>query len=157
MTDWLFDFMLRLSYSSELGAATAYRGHAANVRSEADRAAVQQVHEDELRHRADLKAIMDARGVGVWWPFEWFFLALGTSVAFGCRFWGDWASATGAAMFEVNGVSEYQRLAALAARLGEPALVEKFGHMEVQERDHRDLFRAMASGTAPHRPLGGDR
>ena len=67
-------------------------------------------------------------------------------MAFGCRFWGDWASAVGASMFEVNGVAEYDRLAALARRLGETELVECFELMTAQEQAHRDLFAEMARG-----------
>lgn len=153
MSRWLFDFMLRLSYSSELGAATAYGGHAAHIAIEAHRAHVEQVRRDELHHRDELKALMDARGVRPWRSLEIFFWCFGTGVAFGCRFWGDWASATGAGLFEVNGVSEYRRLAALARRIAADDLVAQFERMALQEQAHRDLFREMSRGVTAALPV----
>jgi rubrerythrin len=147
MHGWLLDAHLRLSYSSELGAATAYGGHAAHVRNPAHRAPVAQVRLDELHHREELGQMMEARAVRPWWWLELLFLAIGSTVAFGCRWWGDWASATGAAMFEYNGVTEYQRLAALAQRAGAHDLLPTFARMAAQEQAHRDLFLALASGT----------
>jgi demethoxyubiquinone hydroxylase (CLK1/Coq7/Cat5 family) len=148
MHRWLLDAHLRLSFSSELGAATAYGGHAAHVKNPADRPSVAQVREDELHHRAELGRMMEARGVRPWWALELLFLAIGSTVAFGCRWWGDWASATGAAMFEYNGVTEYERLAGLARRAGAEELLPCFQRMAAQEQAHRDLFLAMAAGKA---------
>jgi rubrerythrin len=146
MTQWWLGFMLRLSYSSELGAATAYAGHARHIAIAAHRAHVEQVRRDELHHRDQLREMLDARGLRPWWVLEVFFWMVGSTVAFGCRFWGDWASATGASMFEVNGVAEYDRLAALARRADEPELVACFELMARQEQAHRDLFQEMARG-----------
>ncbi|MEZ4317635.1 MAG: ferritin-like domain-containing protein [Myxococcota bacterium] len=148
----VFDFMLRLSYSSELGAATAYGGHAAHIGIAAHREHVLQVQRDELHHRDELLAIMEARGVRPWGVLELFFLCFGSCVAFGCRFWGDWASAFGASLFEVNGVAEYTRLEALAQALGEDPLLADFRRMAQQEQAHRDLFLEMARGAEAKLP-----
>ncbi len=152
MTRWWFDLWLRLSHSSELGAATAYRGHAAHIRIEAHRAHVEQVRRDELHHRDELLEIIVARGLRPWRALDAVFWMVGSTVAFGCRFWGDWASAYGASSFEVNGVAEYRRLSALAARLGEAELVPYFDRMAEQEQGHRDLFREMARGATAQLP-----
>ena len=142
----VLDWNLRLSYSSELGAATAYAGHTRSCRIAEHAASVERVRVDELRHRDRLLAMMTARGVRPFLPFEWFFLAVGTTVGLGCRIWGNRASAFGASLFEVNGVSEYRRLQALARRSGDLALAPAFVEMEAQERAHRDLFRELARG-----------
>lgn len=148
MYGWLLDAHLRISYSSELGAARAYAGHAASLRDPAHRSRVAQVERDELRHRAALLRMLEGRGVRPWVAFELLFGAIGATVALGCRFWGGWASATGAAMFEYNGVAEYRRLEGLARRAGAAALLHELGEMAAQEQAHRDLFLAMARGTA---------
>lgn len=140
----LLAWMVRLSYSSELGAATAYAGHAAACRDPAHAAVVARVRVDELHHREQLGAWMTAQGLAPFPPFEWFFLALGTVVGFGCRFWGDRSSAFGASLFEINGVSEYARLRVLAERARLPELADAFETMRVQEQAHRDIFRELA-------------
>lgn len=140
------EWMVRLSYSSELGAATAYAGHARACKDPAHAEVVARVRADELHHRERLGAWMAAQGVRPFPPFEWVFLAIGTVVGFGCRFWGDRASAFGAGLFEINGVSEYTRLRVLAVRAGLPSLAAEFDRMRVQEQAHRDLFRELARG-----------
>jgi rubrerythrin len=156
MYRWIFDALLRVSYSSELGAATAYGGHAAHVVAAGHRESIEQVRLDELRHRDELGQMLAERGLRPWKALELLFWVIGSSVAFGCRFWGDWASATGAGMFEVNGVAEYRRLAALARRAGADALVPCFDRMAAQEQAHRDLFRELARGPSASLPIAGE-
>jgi hypothetical protein len=100
--------------------------------------------------------MMEQRGLRPFAALELFFWCLGSTVAFGCRFWDDWASATGASLFEVNGVAEYRRLAAAARRADEPELVPYFEWMAAQEQFHRDLFREMSRGAFARLPMAHD-
>ena len=90
--------------------------------------------------------MLEARGARTWWFLEALFWCIGTVIGFGCLIWGDWASATGAGWFEINGESEYRRLAQAAESGGDPELVAVFREMERQEASHRRLFFAMARG-----------
>jgi demethoxyubiquinone hydroxylase (CLK1/Coq7/Cat5 family) len=152
MSRWLLHGMLRLTYASELGAATAYAGHAAHVRLRGHQPHIEKVRDDELRHRAELLVMLEGRGLRPWAILDLFFFCVGTTVAFGCRFWGDWASATGASWFEVNGVAEYRRLASVARRLGDEGLATTFDHMAEHEQAHSDLFRELARGATASLP-----
>ena len=145
-SDWCLDRMLQLTYASERGAATAYQGHAKAVRDPEHQAIIAQIEADEWHHRERLLVLMEARGVG---PLGWLdlvFLGVGSCIGFGCGIWPEWASALGASWFEVNGVSEYRRLALLAGYAKRPELIPMFEEMAEQERDHRDAFRRLARG-----------
>ena len=148
MGRWWLLFNLRVSYSSELGAARAYAGHANAVSNESHRRFVEQVERDELHHRQALLEMLNQLDARPWWIFEALFWCIGTCVGIGCHVWGDWASATGASWFEVNGEAEYRRLATAAQQAGEPQLVKAFKEMEHQEAEHRRLFAAMAKGAS---------
>lgn len=138
-----FRWLLRLSFSTERGAAAAYRGHAA-VTSGRVRRQILQVRRDELAHRAELALLLEAHGLRPFPPFEWLFLAVGTTVALGCRVWSHWASAFGASLFEIGGVLEYRKLAALARELGHPEQAACLEHMGAQEAAHEAFFAELA-------------
>ena len=140
----VFHGLLRLTYSSEKGAALAYRGHARSVRDPADRVAIAEIERDEWHHREVLLPELTARGLKPWSILEAFFWAMGSTIGLGCHVWGEWASARGAAMFEVNGVSEYTRLAALATRLGQDEFADKMVAMAEQEQEHLTYFSDLA-------------
>ena len=142
---WLLHLHLRLSYSSELGAALAYRAHARNVRSPADQSAIRQIETDEREHREQLLAILSARGLRPWFPLEWLFWLIGSTVGLGCTVWGEWASAFGASLFEVNGISEYKRLATIARRVGDDELVLTMNEFAEHEREHQVYFSQLAT------------
>lgn len=149
LAGWWLDRNLQVSYASERGAAHAYRGHARAVRSDADRAAIAQVEADEWHHRERLLARMQARGVR---PLAWLdvvFFCVGSTVALGCQIWPEWASALGASWFEINGVSEYNRLCAAARWAGQEDLVPVFAEMADQEEEHRALFVRLAREQFP--------
>lgn len=154
LAEWWLDRMLQLTYASERGAAIAYNGHARAVASDEDRAVVAQIEKDEWHHRERLLTVMQGRGVRRLGWLDWVFFFVGTTVSFGCQFWPEWASALGASWFEVNGVSEYRRLASLARWAGQDDLVPLFDEMADQEQVHRDIFWGLAWERSP---LGGDR
>ena len=140
----VFHGLLRLTYSSEKGAALAYRGHARAVRDPVDREAILKIEQDEWHHREVLLPELTARGLKPWRILEAFFWAMGSTIGLCCRVWGEWASAKGASVFEVNGVSEYTRLAALATRLGQDGFAEKMVAMAAQEVAHQTYFSELA-------------
>lgn len=152
MKTLLFPWLLRLSFSTERGAAAAYRGHAA-VTSGRLRRQILQVRRDELDHRASLAGMLQIHGLRPFLPFEMFFLAVGLCVALGCQVWGGWASAFGARVFEVGGVVEYRKLAALARDLGHLDQAAVLAHMGAQEAEHERFFAELARNGGRHAEL----
>jgi rubrerythrin len=149
---WLLHAHLRLSYSSELGAAVAYNGHAKSVRSAADREAILQISAEEHQHREQLLTIMSVRKLPPWFILERVFWLIGSTIGFGCAVWGEWASAYGASLFEINGVSEYKRMAKMAERLGDHELVQVMNEYAAHERVHHEYFADLAAKIWRGRP-----
>jgi len=140
----MFHGWLRLTYSSEKGAALAYRGHSKAVKSQQDAKDIAQIEADEWHHRETLLPIMERRGVRPWVCLEGLFWCIGSTIGGMCRIWGEWASAKGASVFEINGVNEYSRLAVLARRLGDEEVALQMEEMARQESDHQAYFKELA-------------
>ena len=152
MVRWLLHAHLRLSYSSELGAALAYRGHARSVHSATDKETILKISDDEHQHREHLLAIMSKRGLHPWFPLEYLFWLIGSTVGVGCSIWGEWASAFGASILEINGISEYQRIAKLAKYVGDQELIEIMTEFAENERVHHNYFAELSKQILRGRP-----
>ena len=129
---------------AEARAALAYEGHSRAVASPVHRDELAQIARDEWHHREVLLPDLTARGLRPWWFLELWFWLMGSAIGFGCRIWGEWASAKGAAWFEINGVAEYTRLAQLARRLGDEDYAIRMEAMAEKEAEHRAYFEALA-------------
>lgn len=140
---WLV-FHLKVAYSTEIGASTAYRGHAAATREPEVRAEIRRVLDDELHHRAAVGALLDELGARPWWWLELAFRLVGTVIGAGCHVWGGWASCFGAAQFELGGAGDYRRAARAAHAAGRADLVPRLERYKAQEEDHRRFFLSLA-------------
>ncbi|MCO4744304.1 MAG: demethoxyubiquinone hydroxylase family protein [Proteobacteria bacterium] len=145
---WL-RFHLKVAYSTEIGASTAYRGHSAATSDPDVAAHIAFIETEELRHRARVGEMMEALDARPFIVLEWLFLAIGTVVGLGCYVWGEWASAFGAAQFEVGGVGDYRRAAKAARRVDREDLAVELDAMEQDEADHRAFFLALARSRFP--------
>ncbi|MBX2798326.1 MAG: demethoxyubiquinone hydroxylase family protein [Myxococcales bacterium] len=140
---WLI-FHLKVAYSTEIGASTAYRGHAAATRHPDVAADIRRIEQDELRHRASVGQLLEAFEARPWWWLEAVFTVVGTVIGAGCHVWGGWASAFGAAQFELGGAGDYRRAAAAAQAAGHDDLVARLELYKEQEEAHRRYFLALA-------------
>jgi len=144
-----FLFNLKLAYATEIGAATAYRGHAAATSDPVAAARIIAIEAEELHHRARVGEMLQELDTT---PYRWLdavFWLVGAFVGLGCRFWGDWASAFGAAQFEWGGAGDYARCVTAAKRLGRDDLAEELRGFELQERAHRAYFLDLAARNWP--------
>ena len=140
---WLV-FHLKVAYSTEIGASTAYRGHASATRRPEVEADIRRILEDELHHRASVGALLEGLGARPWPWLERLFTMVGTVIGAGCHVWGGWASAFGAAQFELGGAGDYRRAAAAARVAGRDDLVASLELYQAQEEAHRTYFLALA-------------
>lgn len=151
---WL-RFHLRVCYSTEIGAASAYRGHAGSTRDPAVAALIRGIEHDELHHRAVVGQLLRDFGARPFYPLEALFWCMGHTIALGCYLWGEWASAYGASWFELSGVGDYRRAARAARAAGMEELASHLDGFEDQEAAHRRFFLALARSRFPlwRRPL----
>ena len=140
---WL-RFHLKVAYSTEIGAWTAYQGHAAATREPEVKADIERIAADEKHHREAVGEMLDRFDAKPWWWLELLFTFIGTCVGAGCHIWGGWASAFGAAQFEFGGAGDYKRAAKAARAVGEPELAEQLELYQEQETEHRRYFLALA-------------
>lgn len=137
---------LQLAYSGELGAARAYAGHKASLRDRAERASLDRILRDEIRHRhciiamlSELGAVPDARR-------ERKLNLVGRAISTFCFVGGWFAPMYGAGRLEAQNVREYEIAARLAHTAGLEVYVEPLLEMAEVEWDHERVFRAYASG-----------
>jgi len=145
---WLL-FHLRVAYSTEIGASTAYVGHANATRDPDVAAFIRGIEADERRHRAAVGELLTEFGARPYYPLEWLFFCVGTIIGTGCHVWGEWASAFGAAQFEFGGMGDYRRAAKAARALGKEELALELDELEDQETAHRIFFLALARSRFP--------
>ena len=140
---WL-RFHLKVAYSTEIGAYTAYVGHAAATREPEVQADIDRIAADEQHHRQAMGELLERFDAKPWWWLELLFTAIGTIVGTGCHVWGGWASAFGAAQFEFGGAGDYRRASKAAHAIGEPDLAAQLDEYQAQEEAHRRYFLALA-------------
>jgi rubrerythrin len=139
-------FLLQLAYSGELAATRAYLGARRSLRDRTERADLDKIIRDEIRHRhclLDQLAELGARPL----PFrERKMERVGWAISTFCQVGGWFFPMYGAARLEAQNIREYE----VAARL---SLVADVGHfidplldMAEVEWDHEDYFRRKASG-----------
>lgn len=138
---------LRVAYATEIGAATAYRGHAGSTRDPDIAAHIRGIEQDERRHRAAVGAMLERFGARPFYPLDVLYFCVGTVIGGGCYLWGAWASAFGAAQFEFGGIGDYRRAARAARVIGDEPLAQQLERFEAQERAHRVFFLDLARST----------
>lgn len=144
-----FVFHLKVAYSTELGASTAYRGHAAATADPDVAAQIRQILDDELHHRKTLGDLLTEFDAVPYTFLEWLFWCVGNVISVGCHLWGEWASAFGAAQFEFGGAGDYVRAAKAARAVGREDLAVLLDEFQAQETAHRAFFLALARSRFP--------
>ncbi len=98
---------LRKAYSAERAASLAYIGHAASLRDPAERAAVQQIEQDEWDHRRHVRAIMDRYAIPVSRWLEFKYLCIGKIIGWSCHVIGRFMPYFFSGKLESGNVCEY--------------------------------------------------
>jgi Ubiquinone biosynthesis protein COQ7 len=137
--------LLRRAYSGELGAAIAYRGHAASLRDAAERRRVRRIRAEELDHRRRVGRLLrqlEARPSRLLEARNW---CLGTSIGAFCRVGGWFLPMYGAGWIERRNIVEYEHAARLAAACDELVAADDLLAMAEVEWEHERFFRLRAA------------
>jgi hypothetical protein len=138
--------ILQLAYSGELGAAIAYRGHAAAVRDPAEHRHILHIRAEELDHRARVGRILSHLGARPDPLLELRNRCIGSAIAAFCHVGGWFAPMYGAGWIERLNIREYERAARLATLCGLAVFADDLLDQAEVEWEHERYFRLKAAG-----------
>ena len=134
--------LLQLAYSGELAAAYAYRGHWKSVRNAEQKLAIQEIENDEWRHRKLVSEMLVSLGSGPSGRRETRANMIGRTLGFLCHVTGWLAPMYGAGRLESRNIREYETAARYARECGCTDLVDCLLEMAEVEWDHEHYFRS---------------
>jgi len=134
--------LLQLAYSGELAAAYAYRGHWKSVRNAGQQTAIQNIENDEWRHRQLVGEMLAGLESGPNKRRETRANLIGRALGFLCHVMGWLAPMYGAGRLESRNIREYETAARFARECGHNELVDCLLEMAEVEWDHEHYFRA---------------
>jgi rubrerythrin len=137
--------LLQLAYSGELGAALAYRGHAASVADPSERHRISQIREEELDHRQRVGRMLRSLDGQPDPLLECRNRCIGSGIALFCHVGGWFLPMYGAGWIELRNIREYEHAARLAARCGEADFAEQLLALAEVEWEHECYFRLKAA------------
>jgi len=134
--------LLQLAYSGELAAAYAYRGHWKSVRNADEKLAIQNIENDEWRHRKLVGEMLISLDSGPSRRRETRANMIGRTLGILCHVTGWLAPMYGAGRLESRNIREYETAARYARDCGRTDLVDCLLEMAEVEWDHECYFRA---------------
>lgn len=133
--------ILQLAYSGELAAAYAYRGHWHSVSDATERASIQNIENDEWRHRKLVGEMLAGLGAAPKKSREIRAAIIGRSLQLLCHVTGWLAPMYGAGKLESRNIKEYEDAARFARDCGHPELIDCLLEMAEVEWEHEFYFR----------------
>ena len=134
--------LLQLAYSGELAAAFAYRGHWKSVRNADEKIAIQNIENDEWRHRKLVGEMLAGLESGPSLRREKRANMIGRTLGGLCHLTGWLAPMYGAGRLESRNIREYETAARYARECGRGDLVDCLLEMAEVEWAHESYFRA---------------
>src|SRR5882672_5444096 len=134
--------LLQLAYSGELAAAYAYRGHWKSVPKAEEKTAIQNIENDEWRHRKLVGEMLAGLDSGPNPQRETRANIIGRTLGFFCHVTGWLAPMYGAGRLESRNIREYETAARYARGCGRTDLIDCLLEMAEVEWDHEHYFRA---------------
>jgi rubrerythrin len=140
--------ILQHAYSGERAAAYAYRGHWRAASDPAERARIEQIEQEEWRHRDQVGRLLGELG-GAPQPIrELRALLIGRTLQVLCYVSGWFAPMYAAGRLERRNIVEYEDAARHAVECGRPDMVDCLLEMAEVEWEHEAYFRAQVEGHA---------
>ncbi len=131
---------LRKAYSAEKAASFAYVGHAGSLKNPAEKAAVQQIEQDEWDHRRNVLAIMERYEISVSRYYELKYHVIGKVIGFSCYLIGRFMPYFFAGKLESGDVCEYFVMIEYFHSLGITEHDEVLYEMGIKEKEHEVYF-----------------
>jgi len=138
-------FLLQLAYSGELAATRAYIGHRRSLRDSTERAELEKIIRDEVRHRHCLLDQLAELGSSPAPSRERKMERVGRAISTFCQVGGWFFPTYGAGHLEAQNIREYEAAARLALVAGLDHFIDPLLDMAEVEWDHEHYFRTKAS------------
>jgi rubrerythrin len=132
--------LLKKAYSAEKAASFAYQGHAASVKSPAEKAAIRQIELDEWNHRKEVLQLMAQYGIQPSKYYEFRFHVVGKIISFSCYVIGWFMPFYFAGRLESGNVCEYFRMKQYFNSLGIHEHDKLLYDMGMKEKEHEVYF-----------------
>jgi hypothetical protein len=132
--------LLKKAYSAEKAAAFAYQGHAASVKSPAEKVAIRQIELDEWNHRKEVLQLMDQYGIQPSKYYECRFHIVGKIISLSCYVIGWFMPFYFAGRLESGNVCEYFRMKQYFDSLGIHEHDKLLYDMGIKEKEHEVYF-----------------
>jgi rubrerythrin len=139
--------LLQQAYSAEKAAAFAYQGHAASLRTEAEKKAVHQIENDEWSHRHEVLAMMKQYEVPVSKYYELRFHIIGKMISWSCYVIGRFMPFYFAGRLESGNVCEYFRMKQYFNAMGITEHDAILYEMGIKEKEHEVYFAEMVKSS----------
>jgi hypothetical protein len=131
---------MQQAYSAEKAAAFAYIGHAKNVKTLAEREAINQIELDEWGHRSEVLEIMEEYDVPVSKWYEFKYHLIGRTISALCYVIGRFMPFFFAGKLESGNVCEYFRMRQYFNSLGITKHDLMLYNMGIKEKEHEIYF-----------------
>ena len=132
--------LLQQAYSAEKAAAFAYIGHAKNVKTEVEKAAIKQIENDEWEHRKEVLGIMEVYHIPVSKFYEFKYHLIGRTISALCYVIGRFMPFFFAGKLESGNVCEYFRMRQYFNALGIHQHDHLLYEMGIKEKEHEVYF-----------------
>ena len=132
--------LLRMAYSAEKAAAFAYVGHANSVKDPDEKAAIQEIENDEWNHRREVLAIMQTYEIPVSKYYEVKFHLIGKFISACCYVIGWFMPFYFAGRLESGNVCEYFRMMHYFEELEITDHHAMLYEMAIKEKEHEMYF-----------------
>jgi rubrerythrin len=131
---------LRKAYSAEKAASFAYVGHAGSLKDSAEKAAVNQIEEDEWNHRRNVLEIMQRYDISVSRYYELKYQIIGKFIGYSCYLIGRFMPYFFAGKLESGNVCEYFIMIKYFHSLGITEHDAVLYEMGIKEKEHEVYF-----------------
>ena len=132
--------LLQTAYSAERAASFAYVGHAGSLRDPDERAAVQEIEQDEWGHRRQVLKIMRQYEIPVSRYLEIKYFIIGKVIGYSCYLIGRFMPYFFAGKLESGNVCEYFVMMHYFHELGITEHDEVLYEMGIKEKEHEVHF-----------------
>lgn len=134
--------LLQQAYSADKAAAFAYIGHANNVKTVVEKAAIKQIELDEWGHRKEVLEIMAEYNIPISKFYEFKYHLIGRTISALCYVIGRFMPFFFAGKLESGNVCEYFRMRQYFNSIGITKHDNVLYEMGIKEKEHEVYFLA---------------